>query len=252
MADNSTTRFSNRVDNYVKYRPGYPEAIVAYLHTVHHLTIGSIIADIGAGTGISARLFLDKGYTVMTVEPNTAMREKCIELLGQYQNFKTSSGTAEHTMLEAGSVDAVLCAQAFHWFNNADTKAEFKRILKTGGIVILVWNERLALSGFEKEYDTLIVRNGKDYVSVDHRNIDEHAIQAFCSPAKVSLEIFSNRQVFDFEGLKGRLLSSSYMPAETDEGYNKLIKELKQLFNRYQQDGMVQINYATKVYVANF
>lgn len=252
MENNSTTRFSNRVANYVKYRPGYPEAITEYLRAEHRLSVDKIIADVGAGTGISSRLFLDKGYKVIAVEPNEAMRKKCMELLSKYSSFKMSSGTAENTMLETGSIDAIICAQAFHWFNNNNTKAEFKRILRANGIVVLIWNERLTHSDFEKEYDELIVRNGKDYVRVDHRNIDTEAIQKFFAPSKVSMKLFNNRQVFDFDGLKGRLLSSSYMPSETDKGYDKLISELKQLFDQYQHEGHVQIDYATKVYISNF
>lgn len=250
MADN-TTRFSNRVENYVKYRPGYPKAIIEYLCTKYNLSAGKIIADIGAGTGISSRLFLDEGYQIIAIEPNKQMREKCIALLSTYSDFEMRSGTAENTMLEDNSVDAIICAQAFHWFNNDNTKAEFKRILKPDGIVILIWNERRAASGFEKDYDKLIIRNGKDYVKVDHRNIDEHALQAFFSPYRVSLKTFDNHQVFDFEGLKGRLLSSSYMPTEMDEGYDKMITELKELFQKYQQDGLIQINYDTRVYTSS-
>lgn len=252
MKNNSTARFSNRVSNYVKYRPSYPTAIVDYLQQFHNLSTHKIIADIGAGTGISSQLFLERGYKVIAIEPNAFMRVKCEELLRQYQHFSTSAGTAENTLLDTESVEAIVCAQAFHWFNNEYTHAEFKRILKPGGIVVLMWNERLTSSQFEKAYDEFIVRNGIDYKSVDHRNIDRESIQNFFAPSTVTLKTFNNHQIFNFDGLKGRLLSSSYMPSESDERYEPMINELKLLFEQYQQAGQVQINYATKVYTTHY
>lgn len=251
MSD-STTRFSNRVENYVKYRPGYPEEIIDYLQSDFNLSPNKLIADIGAGTGISATLFLKGGYAVKGVEPNEAMREKAVELLSGYDKFTAINGTAEHTTLSENSIDVIVCGQAFHWFNNDAAKAEFKRILKQDGVVVLIWNERLATYDFERDYDKLITRNGKDYVSVDHRNIDTESIENFFETGIVRLKSFANKQVFDFDGLKGRLLSSSYMPAENEAGYDKMLSELKDLFQQYQQDNLIQINYETKVYVCRF
>jgi SAM-dependent methyltransferase len=248
MVTNSTTRFSNRVEDYVKYRPGYPEEIVKFLHNTYGLTQDKLIADIGAGTGISTALFLKKGYRVIAVEPNLEMREKAIELLGSYNGFIPQDGTAENTGIESNSVSAIIAGQAFHWFDAVKTRAEFKRILKPHGIVALIWNERKTTSAFEQEYDELIIKHGNDYVKVDHRNIDTEHIAAFFNPEPVHLEIFANKQVFDFEGLKGRLLSSSYMPTRDDEGYGPMINDFQALFDNYQQDGLIVINYDTKVY----
>lgn len=248
MAINSTTRFSNRVEDYVKYRPGYPTEIVKFLHDTYSLTQDKLIADIGAGTGISTALFLKKGYRVIAVEPNLEMREKAIELLGSYHGFIPHDGTAENTGIENNSVSAIIAGQAFHWFDTVKTRIEFKRILKPDGIVALIWNERKTTSAFEQEYDELIIKHGNDYVKVDHRNIDTEHIATFFNPAAVHLEIFANKQVFDFEGLKGRLLSSSYMPARDDNGYQPMINDLQLLFNKYQHNGVIVINYDTKVY----
>jgi SAM-dependent methyltransferase len=248
MVSNSTTRFSNRVEDYVKYRPGYPEEIVKFLHDVYGLTQDKLIADIGAGTGISTALFLKKGYRVIAVEPNVEMREKAIELLDSYNGFIPKNGTAEHTGIDSNSIGAIIAGQAFHWFDAVKTRTEFKRILKPDGIVALIWNERKTTSAFEQEYDELIIKHGNDYVKVDHRNIDTEHIAAFFKPEPVHLETFANKQVFDFEGLKGRLLSSSYMPARNEEGYESMINDLQALFNKFQQDGFIVINYDTKVY----
>lgn len=248
MVTNSTTRFSNRVEDYVKYRPGYPNEIVKFLHDTYGLTQDKLIADIGAGTGISTELFLKKGYRVIAVEPNLEMREKAVELLGSYHGFIPQNGTAENTGVKSSTVNAAIAGQAFHWFDAEKTHTEFKRILKPDGIVALIWNERKTTSAFEQEYDKLIVKHAHDYVKVDHRNINTEHIEAFFNPEPVCLEIFANKQVFDFEGLKGRLLSSSYMPARDDKGYEPMINDLQALFDKFQQDGVIVINYDTKVY----
>ena len=250
MATDNTERFSNRVADYVKYRPGYPSAMMHYLQSTFRLPQGAQVADVGSGTGISTELFLKEGYTVYAVEPNTAMREKATELLGHYPLYREVAGTAEHTGLPAQSVDVIVAGQAFHWFQPAQTRQEFARILKPNGIVVLVWNERLTASAFESEYDQLIIRHGNDYVQVDHRNISQENIEAFFSPCPVRYQVFGNEQVFDFEGLSGRLLSSSYMPSATDEGYPDMIRDLRRLFDRYQADGHITIHYDTKVFTA--
>ena len=247
----STKRFSNRVADYVKYRPHYPTAIITFLQDSYQLTTDKPIADVGAGTGISTQLFLDAGYRAIAVEPNTEMRDKAVELLRSYPDFAATDGTAENTGLAAESVDAVIAGQAFHWFNAQNARAEFQRILKPGGIVALIWNERKTASAFEQEYDQLIITHGQDYVKVGHRNIDYDDIGAFFDPEPVELRVFENKQVFDFEGLTGRLLSSSYMPTKDDAGYGSMINDLRELFNRYQQDGIITIHYDTKVYVGH-
>lgn len=248
MAKDNTGRFSNRVEDYVKYRPGYPEEIIAYLQEDYQLTTDKQIADVGAGTGISTEMFLEAGYPVVAVEPNKEMREKAVSLLNHFLRFKATDGTAEDTKLEHHSVDAIIAGQAFHWFDVARAKTEFKRILRDNGLVAVLFNERLTSSDFEKEYDALIVKHASDYVQVDHRNISEEHLAAFFSPQPVALKIFPNKQVFDFEGLKGRLLSSSYMPAAGEPGFEAMVADLQQLFQQHEKNGLIQINYSTKVH----
>lgn len=249
MKTNNTTRFSNRVEDYVKYRPSYPEEIIAFLQQSYGLTPGKLLVDIGAGTGISTELFLKAGYPVIAVEPNREMREKSIELLSSYEGFSSLDGKAEEMALADHSIDGIIAGQAFHWFDREKSRQEFRRILKPGGPVVLIWNERKTMSDFEKDYDALIIRHARDYVQVDHRNIQTEDIDAFFSPQPVQLTIFANQQVFDFEGLKGRLLSSSYMPARDEEGYEAMIADLRNLFDHYQDAGKITIHYDTKVYV---
>lgn len=243
----NTNRFSNRVKDYVKYRPGYPAEMIDFFASGINDN-NSIIADIGAGTGILTGLLLQKGFTVIAVEPNKEMREKYRELLAGYTNVSFVDGTAETTKLAKGSIDVIVAAQAFHWFDRHKTKAEFKRILKPGGTVALIWNERLVLSAFETEYEKLITLYSTDYTRVDYRNITDEEIEDFFTPGEVKLTIFENYQQFHFEGLKGRLQSSSYIPVPGDENYTGMMEALQQLFNRYEQNGVIRINYSTKVY----
>jgi SAM-dependent methyltransferase len=247
----NTQRFSNRVENYVKYRPHYPAAIVTYLQERFNFPSGTI-ADIGAGTGILTKLFLDAGYTVQAVEPNEPMLAEATRQLKHYPGFTAVPATAENTTLPNNSVDAVIAGQAFHWFNAERSKAEFIRILKPHGLVALVWNERRIDAPFEQEYDELINRYGKDYIQVKHRNIEAGDIAAFFAPAPMELKVFSNQQVFDFEGLKGRLLSSSYMPLQGEPKHEEAMAGLNQLFDKYQQAGTITITYDTRLYAGRW
>lgn len=247
----STQRFSNRVENYVKYRPHYPADVVTYLQKQFGFASGTI-ADLGAGTGILTKLFLDAGYTLKAVEPNAPMLAEATTQLQHYPGFTAVPAAAEDTTLPNNSVDAVMAGQAYHWFNPEKSKAEFTRILKPHGLVALVWNERRIDAPFEQEYDALINRCGKDYVQVKHRNIEADDIAAFFAPAPMELKVFSNYQVFDFDGLQGRLLSSSYMPLQGEPGHEEAMAELNRLFEKYQQGGNITITYDTRLYAGRW
>jgi SAM-dependent methyltransferase len=247
---NSTTRFSDRVEDYVKYRPHYPEAVIDHLRKKYSLTPEWDIADIGSGTGISAELFLRNGNRVYGVEPNRGMREKAEELLGDAGGkFVSIDATAESTGLPECSIDLIVAGQAFHWFDPIKSRAEFTRILRSGGIVVLLWNERLIASPFEKEYEDLILRHASDYNAINHKNISDEQFKGFFHPAAFALGLFPNEQLFDFEGLKGRLLSSSYIPKEGPR-HMELMHALRDLFDRHAAGGRVRVGYDTKVYSA--
>src|SRR5437899_1233764 len=134
---NSTERFTDRVADYVRFRPHYPPAVFAELRDRLGLGAGSSVADVGSGTGISARPLLEMGCTVFAVEPNAAMRSAAEQWLGDFPRFQSIAGTAEATTLAEHSVDAVVAAQAFHWFDAASARREFQRILKPRGWVAL-------------------------------------------------------------------------------------------------------------------
>lgn len=244
----SVERFSNRVANYVKYRPDYPREVVGFLENGCGLTPESIIADVGCGTGISSRLFLDNGNRVMGVEPNAAMRAAAVEYLAGFPEFTAARGTSQATKLADASVDFVIAAQAFHWFDPDKTRPEFFRILKPGGYIVLVWNERqLDTTPFLIEYEAFLVKYANDYGNVRHENIHAEQLSDFFQKEYGSMT-FQNIQVFDFDGLRGRMLSASYMPNETDEIFGDMINELQTIFAKHAENDKIRVFYDTNVY----
>jgi SAM-dependent methyltransferase len=249
----STKRFSSRVDNYIRYRPGYPVEILDLLKAQYGLATASLIADIGSGTGISTELFLKNGNPVIGVEPNKEMREAAERLLKGHPHFHSVAGTAEATSVESQSVDFIVAGQAFHWFNRETTRREFMRILKPNGWVVLIWNDRKTdASPFLHAYERLLKAYATDYEKVDHKQIDVQVVRTFFEPGPVSLHVFPNRQWFDFEGLKGRLKSSSYAPEPEHPNYSPIMNGLKSIYDEFQQNGIISFEYDTTVYCGQF
>jgi SAM-dependent methyltransferase len=248
----TTERFSSRVANYVKYRPGYPREVVARLEKLNVLQPASSIADIGSGTGISAKIFLDAGYTVVGVEPNAEMRKAGEEFLGEYLAngaFVSVDGTAEETKIRDHGVSAAIAGQAFHWFDVEKTRNEFRRILTPGGYVALLWNgRRTASTAFLREYEALLLEFATDYREVNHMNLDEKNFDAFWGKGNWQMFSVPNFQDFDYAGLEGRLLSSSYVPSDASPEFRPMLDALKELFDRHAQNGVVRIEYDTLVY----
>jgi SAM-dependent methyltransferase len=244
----STERFSDRVEDYVKYRPHYPAGVLSFLSSVYSFGASWVVADIGSGTGISTEPFLRNGNKVYAVEPNADMRGKAEELLSGYGGrFVSLDGTAEATGLPEASVELLAAGQAFHWFDPVRSRVEFVRVLKPGGVVALIWNERLMESPFEMEYEALILHYASDYKTINHKHIADLQIADFFAPAAFRLDQFPNEQLFDYAGLKGRLLSSSYIPKE-GPGFAAMIEDLERLFDKHRSGGRVRVGYDTKLY----
>lgn len=251
-SDNSVERFSNRVDNYVKYRPDYPPEVLELFEAEMELTEDSVVADVGAGTGISTRLFLENGNVVYGVEPNANMREAAKAYLATFDRFHSVDGMAEATGLPARSVDIVVAAQAFHWFDADATSAEFQRVLKPGGWVALMWNERqLNTTPFLIDYEQLLLKYASDYTQVRHDNVDVVSLPKFFGK-RFERAVFPNAQVLDLAGLKGRAASSSYMPSPGDERYAEVEKDLSGLFAKHAESGRITVFYDTKVFYARY
>lgn len=244
----ATQRFSSRVDNYVRYRPGYPSAVVDLLKQECGLTPDSVIADIASGTGIFTRMLLENGNRVFGVEPNSDMRRAGEEFLAAYPRFTSVAGTAEATSLPEHSVDIVTAAQAAHWFDRKPARSEFVRILKPQGWAVLIWNERKTDStAFLRDYEQLQLSYGTDYREVRHERATAE-IDAFFAPSRLELRVFCISQEFDYSALQGRLLSSSYTPQPDRPQYDPMLRELQRIFSIHQGNGRVSVEYDTRVF----
>lgn len=253
----SKERFSDRVDNYVKFRPTYPaEAVDCVIEKSRAAEKeGFTVADLGSGTGKFSRLLAERNIYVIAVEPNKNMREAAERELSGYENYKSVAASAEETGIEAHSIDLITAAQAFHWFDREKCKAEFKRILKHDGQVALIWNRRDISMPFMAEYTDITYR----YAIEPPNEIYDHEMNA-----KAYGEFFNggyeeyyfkSSQKFDFEGVWGRAQSSSYSPPEGHANRIPLENALKSLFDRYKEkekengNGFMDFSYMTEVII---
>ena len=248
MSKSPTARFSDRVENYVRYRPGYPPEVLDLLRDQCGLQPTHVVADIASGTGLFTQLLLENGNSVYAVEPNAEMREMGASVLAAYDRLVSVAGTAEETTLGSASVDFVTAAQAAHWFDLHRTRNEFVRILKPGGWCVLIWNERVTeTTPFLREYEQLLLTYGTDYKEIRHERTTA-IIPEFFAPAACHERDFSMQQQFDYEGTAGRLLSSSYAPLEGHPSYAPMMLQLEWVFRAHAQDGLVEFEYKTRVY----
>jgi len=247
-ASNATSRFSDRVENYVRYRPGYPPEVLQTLKTECGLVPRHAVADIASGTGVWTRALLENGNPVFGVEPNAEMREAGERLLAAFPKFTSIAGTAEATSLADHCVDFVTAAQAAHWFDRPGSRCEFVRILKPGGWLVLMWNERLTDSTkFLREYEQLLLDYGTDYQDIRHEHTTD-AVNEFFDPAPFEKRQFPMRQEFDYSGVEGRLMSSSYAPGPEHPRHAGMLRELRRIFDEHARDGRIAFDYKTRLY----
>lgn len=245
----SKERFSSRVDAYREFRPRYPVEVIDLLQQQCPLTRSSIIADIGAGTGMLAELFLEHGSSVFAVEPNSAMRSACEELRSQYPKLTCIDGSAEATTLPDHCADFVTVGQALHWFHLEPARAEFTRILQPGGWCAVVYNERcIGGDAFHDGYERILREFGTDYESVRSTYPRPGKLAEFFNTQNgpmttIQQASFPNAQEFDFKGLLGRIVSSSYMPQPDHSRYPAMLRQVEELFARCRKDGHVQLEY---------
>jgi ubiquinone/menaquinone biosynthesis C-methylase UbiE len=245
---NSTARFSDRVDNYIRYRPGYPPQVLETLKQECGLKREHRVADLASGTGIWTRQLLENGNRVFGVEPNPDMREAAERLLSGFSKFQSIAATAEATTLPDHSMDFVTAAQAAHWFNREQARREFARILKPDGWLVLIWNERLTDSTpFLRDYEQLLLTYGTDYEEIRHERTTD-AVNEFFDPAPSEERNFPMLQEFGYAGVEGRLLSSSYAPGPEHPKHAAMLRELRRIFEEHAVKNRVTFEYKTRVY----
>ena len=235
------------MDNYIKFRPKYPQEVITFLKTNEILSQDCLIADIGSGTGILSELFLKNGYKVYGIEPNNEMRLAAENLLKNFLNFTSINGSAESTGLKQESIDLIIAGQAFHWFDQEKARIEFLNILKPDGHVILIWNRRKkAGSKFLVDYENLLLTYGVEYKKIHDikLNFDEF----FGSKKSFKKVEFDNYQELDYISLEGRLLSSSYAPLKEHPNHEAMINSLKEIFQQEQKKNKVLLEYDTEIY----
>jgi SAM-dependent methyltransferase len=242
-------RFSNRVEDYIRYRPGYPPGVLDALREECGLAPESVVADVGSGTGLLSQVFLENGNFTYGVEPNAEMREAGERLLKEYPRFRSVAGSAEATTLADAIVDFVAAGQAFHWFEPNAARAEFRRVLRPGGWLVVIWNERKKDgNAFQRDYERLLREFGTDYEQVAATYPTDGRLEKFFGARAYGKRMLPNEQVFDFDGLRGRLLSSSYAPAKGHPKHEPMLAELRRLFDAHAKGGRMRVEYNTRVY----
>ena len=249
MSD-SVSRFLDRAQNYLAYRPRYPQAILPSLQEKIGLSPQWTVVDVGSGTGFLAEVFLQNGNRVIGVEPNAEMRQAGETHLDGYTNFESVDGRAEATGLAPASADLATVGQAFHWFNPNHTRREFMRILRPPGWVVLVWNSRRAHSTpFLRGYEQLLRDLISDYARVTEKNIGDEALSDFFGGrARFEEAWFENVQNLTWEELRGRALSSSYAPQAGDPAHAGFVERLRRLYDEHEENGRIAFEYDTRLY----
>ncbi len=241
-------RFSNRVEDYIRYRPGYPPQFIAWLRDAIGLQRSWFVADIGSGTGLLSIPFLENGNLVYGVEPNAAMRAAAEDAFATEPRFESIAGSAEATTLQDGSVDLVAAGQAFHWFEPVATRREWRRILSPGGRALVVFiSRRVEATAFMRAYDEFLIRHSIDYQDVDHRRVlGDHLHSFFDEMIEWHLDFSLSRTYDDVRGLS---MSSSYVPPPGHPGHDRFFLGLRELFDAHSEDGSVAFPYQVEAYV---
>lgn len=249
MERTSINRFTSRAANYDKYRPTYPETLVAFINEFIGLSNEQVVADFAAGTGIFTKLLAAHPNTVYVVEPNLEMLSLAKIRLDGFPNCIFVAGAAEKSPLAGESLDLITVAQAYHWLDPQKTRQEFRRILKPDGHVALIWNRRNTDAPFERGYEQLIQKYSTDYHLVNQRRLEDLDITSFFAPNIPAYRIFEHTDNLSLEQAIGRTQSYSYMPETGTPEMARVIAELTQLFDHTQANGWVKLSYQTRLFI---
>lgn len=246
----STQRFSNRVEDYHRHRPGYPDDIIHILHNEGALPAFAIVADVGSGTGKLTQLFFKHVDKIYGVEPNHDMRRQAEKNFVDIAQFISVNGTAESTTLPSASIDLVCVGQAFHWFDREKCRGEFRRILRPNGWTALIWNYRnVEEDEVQQHYEHILKTNIPNYKQLDHKTMTDDKIKNFFRSKKVTKFVLPHSQYFDLPSLNGRVLSSSYVPKPPDPVAQRILEQVAHFFQQYQQSGRIKFVYKTTLYL---
>ncbi len=242
--------FSQRVENYIKYRPGYPVEMLDILVKECGLTADWRVADVGSGTGLLLRLFLDFGCSVIGVEPNAEMRCAGDQILSGYPYFTSMPGSAESTGLEDKCVDLVSAGMALHWFDLPRARDEFRRILTPPGWIAVVWHRMLTGPElFMERYTSLVQKYSPGWTETQRRDQPGSSINlpGFFG-GDYRRATFPTRQIVDWNGLSDRTLSIAHAPQPGDSNYQSMFDELGEIFIRHEVKDHVTLEYETELY----
>lgn len=249
VVNKNIDRFNFRAENYDKFRPGYPHALLEYIYQHNKLNEDSVITELGAGTGILSFELAKWPCKLIAIEPNDEMRKKALGTLKGLRNCQVVNATAEKTTLLDSSIDLIICAQSFHWFNTNRAKTEFQRILKTNRKVAIIWNIRSAETDFEKAYEDFILQFSIDYVEVKRREFRGNNLDQFFKAHSFEEKVFVYDTYLTFEQLLGRTLSYSYMPNIDNPVLPEMTIQLKSLFDKYNTKEIISLSYKTKLFM---
>ncbi len=248
MVENKSL-FSGKASIYSRYRPGYPKDLIEILMKETGFNQGWVVADIGSGTGILSRLFLENGNRVYCIEPNSDMRSESVKYNSGFQNCTVLNGTAENTGLESNSVDIAVAGQSFHWFDPVAARIEMIRILKDGGYAALIWNNRSEDEGsLSRGYDNICSRYSHNYQGTGNSRISSATFQTFFEGGYKMFKILNNQEL-DLDGILGRYFSASYALGPEDPDYGKAVESLNELFRKFQKNGYATMEYETQIFI---
>ncbi len=241
-------RFTNRVDDYIRFRPGYPPELIAWLRDTIALAPEWTVADVGSGTGLLSQRFLENGNAVFGVEPNASMRAAAERLFADNARFTSIDGSAEATTLSDASVELVAAAQAFHWFDPAAARREWRRISRPGGFALVVFNtRRIDATPFMRDYEHYLLDHAVDYAGVNHLNDLPERLHTLFDGYREWRHAFTLRH--RYEDVRGLSMSSSYVPAPGRPTHDVFFDGLRKLFDAHAEKGVVEFPYTTEAYV---
>jgi SAM-dependent methyltransferase len=236
-------RFGNRADDYARYRPSYPPALIDAILDGFR---APDVADLGAGTGISARLLAACGARVYAVEPNETMRSaiECVE------GVVPVAGAAESTELAPSSVDVVTAFQSYHWFDAPAVMTEIGRITRPRARFAAIWNQRDLDDPFSAAYERVIAPYDSSRGALDRDRRSSRVADDLAAAGWVEVRTltFDHAQRLDWDGLVGFSRSASYLPRDGD-AHRALSRDLRALFEGFARDGLPAFRWIARAYL---